>query len=243
MDPRGKSALVTGGAHRVGGVLSRALARAGAQVVVNYRSSAAAAQRTVDEIREAGGHAVAVQADVSNGEQVRRLVAEARAHFGRLDIVVNSASLFEACPFEEISEQAWDRVLAVNLKGPFLLAQAAAPQLRAHGEGLIVNILDLSAFQAWPSYLHHGVSKAGLHNLTRTLARLLAPAVRVNAIAPGTVLPPPGTSPEEIERDRQRIPLARIGSPEDVARALLFLVQSDFITGETIVVDGGRMLR
>jgi pteridine reductase len=223
--------------------LSLALARAGAQVVVNYNASAADADTTVAAIRRGGGEALAVQADVARRADVAALVAAARDAFGRLDIVVNSASLFESCAFEEIEEEAWDRVLAVNLKGPFLLSQAATPLLRADGGGAIVNVLDLSAFQAWPSYVHHGVSKAGLASLTRSLARALAPAIRVNAIAPGTVLPPEDTPAEQTERDRQRIPLGRIGSPDDVAAALLFLVQSDFVTGETVVVDGGRMLR
>jgi pteridine reductase len=170
---------------------------------------------------------------------VARLLDETRRAFGRLDILVNSASLFQRTPFTQISEQEWDRVLAVNLKGPFLLSQAAAPLLARDGGGVIINIIDLSALQPWPSFAHHAVSKAGLLHLTGVMARALAPEIRVNAIAPGTVLAPEG---EEGEDGSERRVLEREGDPADVAAALLYLVRADFVTGENMVVDGGRML-
>ena len=187
---------MTGGARRVGRAISLALADAGANVVVNYNASATEADATVGEIERAGGRAKAVAADVAKASDIARLVEQTEQHFGGLDILINSAALFERKPVLEISEADWDRVLGVNLKGPFLLSQRAAPLLRRSG-GVIINILDLSALQPWPSYAHHAVSKAALLHLTRILARALAPDIRVNAISPGTVLPPEDQTGEE----------------------------------------------
>lgn len=239
MEIEGRVALVTGGAHRLGRAFSLALAGAGADVVVNYHSSARDAARTATDIEALGRSAHVVQADVSQAADVRRLVDETRQRFGRLDILVNSASLFERAPVADITEADWDRVLGVNLKGPFLLSQAAAPLLAAGGGGVIVNIVDLSALQPWATYAHHAVSKAGLLHMTKVLARALAPAIRVNAIAPGTVLPPEDGD-TEAGSERRLVPVD--GAPDDVTRALLYLVRSDFVTGEHLVVDGGRLL-
>ncbi len=241
MDPNGKVALVTGGARRLGRELSLALARAGADVVVNYYDSAGEAAEVCREIEALGRRAVPVQGDVAVKDDVLRLVNAAADNFGRLDILVNNASTFETTPLLSISEEAWDRVMAVNLKGPFLLAQAAEPLLR-RGQGVIVNLADLAGLQPWPAYGHHGVSKAGLLHLTRVLARAFAPDLRVNAIAPGTVLPPEDYTAAQVESLRGKTPLLRIGSPADVAQALLYLVNADFVTGDVIVVDGGRLL-
>jgi len=242
MDLNGKVALVTGGARRVGRALSLALARAGADVVVNCFQTAEEAERTVADIAALGRRAIALHGDVSRKDVADMLVRRTAEVFGRLDVLVNNASMFETAPLLAITEEEWDRVLAVNLKGPFLLSQAAAPLLRRDGGGVIVNIADLSAFQPWPSYAHHSVSKAGLVHLTRILATALAPDIRANCIAPGTVLPPEGYTEEDLLQSVGRAPLKKIGTPEDVARALLYLVESDFVTGEVVVVDGGRML-
>jgi NAD(P)-dependent dehydrogenase (short-subunit alcohol dehydrogenase family) len=241
MEIEGRVAVVTGGARRVGRALSLGLAEAGADVIVDHHDSPDEAAETVAAIEALGRRAVAVKADVSRRSDVARIVAAARDTFGRLDIVVNSASLFESAPLLEITEDEWDRVMAVNLKGPFLLSQAAAPLLAEHG-GVIVNIADLSAFQTWPSYAHHGVSKAGLVHLTRILARTLAPRVRASCIVPGTVLPPEGFSGVDNAGGRERRLVEREGRPADVLDALLYLVRSDFVTGEVLFVDGGRML-
>lgn len=254
MDIEGRVALVTGGAHRVGRAISVGLAAAGAHVMVNYFTSADEATETIEHIRSLGGHATAVQADVSTVDGIRSLAratatgspsagtsaGDAQGR-GRLDILVNSASLFEQSRFEDISESDWDRVLAVNLKGPFLLSQAMAPRLRAGG-GTIINIADLSALQPWPSFAHHAVSKAGLLHLTRVLARALAPDVRVNCIIPGTVLPPDSWEGEDYAGGRDRRVVEHEGRPEDVVDALLYLVRSPFVTGQSIIVDGGRTL-
>ena len=242
MDPRGKVALVTGGARRVGKALSLALARAGAHVCVNYYSSADEARTTVAQIEKLGVHGHAVVADVSNFEAVERLVSETERLFGGLDILVNSAATFERNHFLAISETEWDHVMGVNLKGPFMLMQAAAPLLAAGEGGVIVNLADLSAFQPWPSYAHHAVSKAGLVHLTKVAARALAPAIRVNCIAPGTVLPPDDYDGQGSDGTSDRRLVEPEGTPEDVERALLYLIESNFVTGETVIVDGGRLL-
>jgi NAD(P)-dependent dehydrogenase (short-subunit alcohol dehydrogenase family) len=242
MDPKGKVALVTGGAIRVGRALSLALARAGADILVHYNSSADEARDVVGEIEALGRRAHAVSANLAHMTEARALIDAVRTHFGRLDILVNSAATFESKAFRDITEDEWDHVLAVNLKAPFILMQAAAPLLEAHGDGVVVNITDLSAFQAWPSYTHHAVSKAGLAHLTRIAARALAPGVRVNAIAPGTVLPPEAYTGIGSDGTSDRRLVRQAGSPSDVAQTLLYLVECNFITGQTIVVDGGRIL-
>ncbi|MEJ2186005.1 MAG: SDR family oxidoreductase [Gemmatimonadota bacterium] len=241
MDLADRVALVTGGARRVGRSLALALADGGANVVVNYHRSETDARRTVEEVEAMGRRALAVQADVSSRSDVTAMIDRVATEFGRLDVLVNSASLFRSTPFLSIDEKDWDRVLAVNLKGPFLVIQAAAALLAAH-EGVVVNIADLSALQPWPGFAHHSVSKAGLAQLTRVAARALAPRVRVNCIAPGTVLPPEDYTQEQVADLRDHTALKRLGSPADVARALLYLVESDFVTGEIVVVDGGRSL-
>jgi NAD(P)-dependent dehydrogenase (short-subunit alcohol dehydrogenase family) len=183
-----------------------------------------------------------VQADVSRIADVQHLIAETKRVFGGLDILVNSASLFERAPFAAITEADFDRVLAVNLKAPFFLSQAAAPLLATGAGGTIINILDLSAVQAWPSYAPHAVSKAGLAHLTRILARVLAPHVRVNAIAPGSVLPPTDDDGQDLALGPARQVLERAGQPDDAVSALLWLASADFVTGQVIAVDGGRLL-
>lgn len=232
---------MTGGARRVGRAFALGLAAAGARVVVNYNASGKEAAETVAQIRAGGGEALAVQADVSRLEDIRRLVDETCSAFGGLDILVNSASLFEQMAFAAITEAEFDRVLGVNLKAPFFLSQQAAPHL-SDGGGTIVNIVDLSALQAWPSFAHHAVAKAGLAHLTRVLARALAPDVRVNAIAPGNVLPPENHGGEDFAGGSDRRLVDRAGRPDDVVETLLWLVRSEFVTGQVVVVDGGRML-
>ena len=237
--PRGgRVALVTGGAVRVGRAITLALADAGFDVVVGYHGSAAAAREVVAEVEGRGRRAHAVRADLATSAGAKALAEAATTVWGRLDLLVNNASTFLATPFEEIGEGEWDQVMAVNLKAPFLLIQATAAVLAA-SRGSVVNIVDLSALRPWARYPHHSVSKAALAHLTRVAARSLAPRVRVNAVAPGSVLPEADATPEDIRAAAARIPLAGWGSPDDVARAVLFLDRSPFMTGEVIVVDGG----
>ena len=242
MDLNGKAALVTGGAVRVGKAIALALAAAGADVVINYHSSADAAIETVAEIEALGRRALAVKADVSQGNQVQTLVDAAVERLGRLDVLVNSASLWRRTPWAELDEAAWDQLVDIALKGPFLCARAAAPHLTAHGDGAIVNIVDLSAIIPFRNYLPHSAAKAGLLNLTYSLAMELAPAVRVNAIAPGPVLPPPEYTEQQIQAAARRTLIGRWGTAEDVAQAAVFLTQAPYITGVMLPVDGGERL-
>jgi len=242
MDLNGKAALVTGGAVRVGKAIALALAAAGADVVINYHSSADAAIQTVAEIEALGRRALAVKADVSQGSQVQTLVDAAVERLGRLDVLVNSASLWRRTPWAELDEAAWDQLVDIALKGPFLCARAAAPHLTAHGDGAIVNIVDLSAIIPFRNYLPHSAAKAGLVNLTYSLAMELAPAVRVNAIAPGPVLPPPEYTEQQVQAAARRTLIGRWGTAEDVAQAAVFLTQAPYITGVMLPVDGGERL-
>jgi pteridine reductase len=242
MNLSGQTALVTGGARRVGRAMTEAVARAGANVVINYNHSGAEAKDLTDQLIAEGVRASSFRADVSQKADIDALIDHIRDTYGSLDVVVNSASLFESAPFAEITEADWRRVLDVNLTGPFLLSQAALPLLQASAHANIVNIVDLSALQAWPSYAHHSVSKAGLLHLTKVMARALAPGVRVNAIAPGTVLPPDGYDGTAGDGTSDRRLVTPTGQPEDVVKALFYLLESNFVTGQVVVVDGGRML-
>ena len=235
-------ALVTGGAVRVGRAISSALAEDGYRLVVHYNSSYGPADVLVNEIRSKGGEAVAIGADLADAEAVRRLAEEAVDAFGGVDVLVNNASVFPAERLEETDEALWDHTIAVNLKAPFFLIRHLAATLRER-RGAVINLADLAGIQTWGAYAAHGISKAGVVHLTRVAARSLAPDVRVNGIAPGTVLPPESMSDDEIRGLAERAPLRKNGSPEDVVRALRYLLAADFVTGETLVVDGGRLLR
>jgi pteridine reductase len=236
-----RTALVTGGARRIGRAISLGLAEAGFDVVVNHHASPGEAEEVVAQIRALGQRAEAVRADVSDSAQVAELARAVEDRFGRLDLLVNNASLFQPRRLLEVEEEEWDRVMAVNLKAPFLVLKATAPLLDAAG-GSVVNLVDLSALQPWTEYAHHAVSKAGLLHLTRVMARAMAPRVRVNAIAPGTVLPPEDAEEAARDRSREATAVGTLGTPEDVVHTLLFLYRSPFITGEVVVVDGGRSL-
>lgn len=242
MKPAGHTALVTGGAVRVGGAISRALAHAGARVIIHYHGSAQAAEDLAAEIGREGGQAVIVHADLSRHTEVLRLADEAERAFDGVDILVNNASIFPEAALDEVDEAIWERTLAINLKAPFFLTQRIGAAMKARGRGVVVNLGDLAGMQSWRGYAAHAVSKAGLLHFTRVAARALAPEVRVNAIAPGTVLPPDDFPEEQVRQLARLTPLQRIGSPDDVAGAVLYLVQADFVSGETLVVDGGRRL-
>ena len=240
MEIEDRTALITGGAHRVGKAITLALAGAGANVVVNYHSAAAAAHATADEARALGVGALAVQADVSDQAQVARMVGSAKQRFGGVEILVNSASLWKKTPLPTQDLSDWHRVTGILIHGPLYCANAVAPMMRARGEGAIVNIVDLSAWQPWPDRAAHSVGKAALLALTRQLALDLAPAVQVNAVAPGPVLPVPGSTAEgnaEIARGTLK---GHWGTPEDVAEAVVYLVRAGYVTGEVLVVDGGQ---
>lgn len=234
-------ALVTGAGHRVGRAIAVGLAGSGCDIAVHYHASAGPARETVGMIERAGRAAQALGADLRSADAPAALVRQVVARFGRLDVVVNSASVMEVLPVGDITPEAWDATLNLNLRAPVLIAQEAARHLPDGGS--IINIADLAAFETWVRFVPHGVSKAGLVYATKALARVLAPRIRVNAIAPGTVLLPEWIDPATAERWAQTTPLGRHGTPEDVVRAVLYLLDAEYVTGTTLVVDGGRQAR
>ena len=241
--------LVTGGSRRLGKEIARALARRGGRIAVHYGSSRASAEATADELRELGVEAEPFGADLTRPGEIDRLFEQLDRRFGRLDLLVNSAASFEKGPFEEISAAEWDGVQALNLRAPFLCLQRAASLMRRVPRpddvpAAVVNIADLSGLFAWSDQAHHGASKAALLHLTRLAARDLAPAVRVNAVVPGPILPPPGVGEDDPawRRTVDRLPLQRAGSGREVGEAVVFLAANDFVTGATLIVDGGEHL-
>ena len=235
----GQVALVTGAAKRIGRSIALRLASEGADVVVNYATSKVEAGELVGEIQRGGRRAIAVEANVSRRADVQKLFAAAEKEFGRLDILVNNAGIFFAAKFEELTEEQWDRIMNANLKSQFLCAQAAAPIMRRQGRGRIINLSSLGGILAWPAYTHYCVSKAGAIMLTRCLARALGPEILVNSIAPGTIQFPGELPDEEYIR---RVPLHRTGTGDDIAGTVAYLATADFVTGQILVVDGGRSL-
>jgi len=237
----GKVALVTGAGKRIGRSVALRLASEGADVIVNYRDSKSGAEEVVSQITASGRRAMAIQADVAKRTDVAAMFATIERELGRLDILVNNAGIFFPAKFEELTEEQWDRILGANLKSQYLCSQMAAPMLRKSGHGRIVNFASLGGLLAWPAYTHYCVSKAGVIMLTRCLARALAPEIAVNAIAPGTISFP-NDAPELAEDFIRRAPLQRTGTPRDIEDAVVYLAQSSFVTGQVIVVDGGRSL-
>lgn len=234
-------AVVTGGAVRVGRAIAMTLARAGYDLLVTYRSSEAPASTLQDAVVGLGRRCEIVSADLSTPEGAGSVIPAVQARYGRLDLLVNSAASFDSTPLLEVDADVWDGIFDLNVRGPHLLVRAAAPLLR-ETRGSVVNIVDLSAFQPWTEYPAHSVSKAALAHLTRVQARVLAPEIRVNGIAPGAVLPPDHWPPERTARLAQIAPLQRIGSPDDVAQAVLYFATAGFVTGQILAVDGGRLL-
>jgi NAD(P)-dependent dehydrogenase (short-subunit alcohol dehydrogenase family) len=236
---QGQVALVTGAAKRIGRSIALHLASEGAAVAINYRGSKTEAEALAAEIRSGGSKAAAIQADVSKRGDVARLFVAVDKEFGRLDILVNNAGDFFAAKFEELTDEQWDGILAINLKSQFLCSQAAAPIMKRQGRGRIINLSSLGGMLPWPAYTHYCVSKAGSIMLTRCLARALAPEILVNSVAPGTIQFP-GEPPDEDYISR--VPLHRTGTGDDIAGAVLYLATADFVTGQVIAVDGGRLL-
>lgn len=238
----GRTALVTGGARRVGAAIVRDLHAAGAQMVVHYHRSGDEAAALVAELQALRpGSARALQADLLDVATLPRLIADAAQFSGRLDLLVNNASSFYATPLGQITIAQWDDLLGTNLRAPLFLAQAAAPLLRAN-QGLIVNLVDIHGMRPLPDYTVYSLAKAGLIMLTRALARELAPDVRVNAIAPGPVMWPEAGMDEQRQRAIvDRTLLKRAGSPEDIAKAIrYFAIDGTYVTGQILAVDGGR---
>jgi pteridine reductase len=236
----GKVALVTGAGKRLGRAVALRLAHEGADVAVHYRGPDVGAREVVGEIERLGRRAIAMRGELTRVEEIRALVQSVSHEFGRIDVLVNSAANFLASSVISTTEEIWDASLDTNVKGPFFLAQAAAPWLR-RANGVIVNFADTGGILGWPGYIAHSVSKAGMIMLTKTLAKALAPEVRVNAIAPGTITML-GDPPEWEQEFVKIAPLKKTGTPEDIADAVSYLVNAKFLTGHVLVLDGGRTL-
>jgi NAD(P)-dependent dehydrogenase (short-subunit alcohol dehydrogenase family) len=246
VDIQGKVAVITGG-KRIGQVVARELARRGADVGLAYRGSKAEAEQAADDVRGFGRKALTHRCDVSKAADCESLMAAVSESFGRLDVLVNMASIYGSTPFEDMTEESWNRDLDVNLKSAFLAARAAVPYMRRAGGGRVVNFADWLARSGRPSY--HGfvsyyVAKAGIIALTEALALELAgDQILVNAIAPGPILPPPDLPDVEVREVAAATPVGRWGGEIEIAKAVVALVETDFITGETIRVDGGRHVK
>jgi pteridine reductase len=238
---KGKRALVTGGGRRLGAEIAAALGEQAMHVAVHYQSSQEGAEAVCARIRANGGHALALQADLREREEARVLVDRAIAELGGLDLLVLSAASFPAEGLDELSDAGWDETLALNLTASVVMAQRAAPALRA-AQGSIVLMTCTSRLAPYRGFLAYEVTKAALHQLMRLLALELAPLVRVNAVAPGSVLPPEDWEPERIADLIDRIPLRRVGEGRDVAEAVVHLARSPWITGTELLIDGGRTL-
>jgi pteridine reductase len=237
----GRVALVTGAAKRLGRAIALGLAHEGADVAVHYGKSATEADELVSEIEKSGSRAAAFSAELTDVSAIQKLVDNVLRHYGRLDILINCAANFLEAKFGEITEKTWDASVDTNLKAPFFCGQAAAPHLAKSGRGVIINFADIGGLLGWGEYLPHSLSKAGIILMTRILAKELAPAVRVNAIAPGTITMP-GDPPEWQGDFLRRAPLRRTGRPDEIVDTVLYLIHSEFMTGQTIVLDGGRTL-
>lgn len=236
-----KVALVTGSAKRIGRAVANALADRGVHQAVHYRTSKTEAEDAVKLFRVLGVEAESFQADLSQVKEVEALASEVLKRFGRLDILVNNASVFFPSPLGEVTDHQWDTLINTNLKGPFFLAQKVGLAMKAAVGGTIINIGDWAAERPYTGYLPYCISKAGVVAMTKGLAKALAPEVRVNCINPGPVMLPEDLSEAEKEEIMRKTPLQRTGSPADIANAVVFLCEgTDFMTGAVITVDGGR---
>lgn len=246
IDLQEQVALVTGSAHRIGKAIALELARRGVHVLVHYHhTSEEDVKETLREIKSFGVDAFAVQADLTQPDAINHVFDEVREHFGRLNILVNSAASFQKRTLMEVTLEEWEQTLRINLTAPMLCTQAAVRMMRENNPpgGCIVNICDKGAIEPWPAYAHHGISKAALHMLSQVSALTFGPEnIRVNAIIPGKVLKPPDYSEEDWESGAQNVPLQRLGTGEDVARAVAYLCSENWLSGVTIRVDGGEYL-
>lgn len=234
---QGKVVLVTGAAKRIGRVIARTVAEAGADVAITYRESDRAAQKTLHEIAMYGQESMSLRCDVRDPLSVREAVAAVVEEFGRLDVLINNAGIFETAPLEAIPVERWDAMFETNTRGPFLMSQAAHPHLKA-AHGRILNIGSLGGMHPWPTHAHYSTSKAALHMLTQTMSKAFAPEISVNCVAPGMITN--GEVHPDYEHFARKTPMGRNGTPEDVAAAVMFFITGPhFITGQILGVDGG----
>jgi 3-oxoacyl-[acyl-carrier protein] reductase/pteridine reductase len=238
-DLGGKSALVTGGARRIGRAIALAFAGCGADVAITYRSSKAEADQTSAAIAALGVRSMAIECDVRSEAAIRGAVQSAAGRFGKLDLLVNNAAIFLNTPFGQVTVDEWNAVFETNTRGPFLFAREALPYLRA-AHGRIVNLGSLGGLRAWPDHAHYCSSKAALHMLTQTMARAFAPEISVNCVAPGSIDAGGNDTSERAMRFAEKTPMKRNGAAEDIAEAVLFFAAGpNFVTGQILAVDGG----
>ena len=242
MNISGKIALVTGGAKRVGKAIVEALAARGCHLVVHYHRSQTQAEETVRQLQATGHRSIALQADITKEDEVEGMIEAAISHFGRIDILVNNAALFYRTPVETLSIEDWERVMDVNLTGTFLCAHKIGLRMRERGWGHIINIADVAGLRPWADYIPYSVSKACVLTFTQGLAMELAPQVMVNAVIPGPVLFQEDIPDSVQQREIDKTLVKRAGSPEDVAQVVVFVAESDYSTGASFHVDGGRAL-
>jgi pteridine reductase len=242
MQLRGKVALVTGGAVRLGRAITLSLAEQGAHLVIHYHSSDNAAHQLVDQLVAKGTEALLLQADLGQPGQPEWIIDHALGCFGQLDILINNAALFESGNWDSTTESSWDQHFAVNLKAPFFLSQALARHVGERGRAHIISIADWRGVRPGADHVAYTLTKAALIALTKSLALALAPRIQVNAVAPGIILPPPSTPASVVERWQRRIPAQEIGSPSEISEAVIYLLHSDYVTGELLYVTGGEHL-
>lgn len=235
-------ALVTGAAHRVGRAIAAGLGAQGYRIMLHYNQAEEAAIETGSDLTEAGVEVELHRADLTDLEQIEPLFVHIKHRFQRLDVLVNSAAIMRRVAFGQVEAQDWASTINLNLRAPFFCIQQAARIMQQNGGGVIINISDIAALQPWAEFPVHSISKAGLEMLTRVAARAYAPQIRVNAVVPGPVLKPEGMSSKRWEQIGAELPLGRTGSPAEIVRAIIFLIENEGITGESLVVDGGNQL-
>ncbi len=239
-----KTALITGGARRVGRAIARILAERGCNVILHYNTSRKDALSAQKELSDYGVRVDLFQADLRNVPALETKARKLLALRGPIDILINNASGFYPTPFGKIKEKDWDNLLSSNLKGPFFLTQMIGSHMLKHGSGKIVNIADWSALRPYTNYLPYSIAKAGVIAMTQVLAKTLAPKIQVNCVSPGAVMLPENFSARAKREIIKKTPLARIGSPEDIAAGVLFFLEgTDFATGSNLIIDGGQLIR
>jgi NAD(P)-dependent dehydrogenase (short-subunit alcohol dehydrogenase family) len=239
---KGRVALVTGAGVRLGRAIALGLARHGCDLVLHCNKSRRSAEEVSREIRSFGRKTKVIAADLSDSKKTLKLARDAEKAFGRVDVLVNSAAIFWPTPLKRLNVKELGAFLDINLKSPYILSSEIGRRMKKRGAGVIVNIACLSGLKPWKAYVPYSISKAGVIALTVGTAKLLAPEVRVNAIAPGTVLPPEGMPKAQVESIKAGLPLKKIGSPDDIVAAVLYLAGADFVTGQILCVDGGRSI-
>ena len=242
MELKNRTVLVTGAGVRLGQAIAVSLGQQGMNVALHYHQSLEGAKETLGLIGGDFKQHGCFQADLRQVSEIELLILQIEAQLGQIDVLINNAADFFPTPLGEVSESEWDHLISLNLKAPFFLSQLVGTAMLKRGQGKIVNIVDVAAERPWPQFLPYCASKAGLVSLTKGLAKALAPAVQVNAVAPGTMLPPPESSSFSQDLAIERSLLKKMGRPDDISKAVIYFLENDFVTGTVLPVDGGRML-